>query len=172
MWTLFESLSLFSLLSITHEVTYDTFVCVNQRQQKILSQVEHTWWESEPDASAVCGEKLSTKGFRCAFIYFLWGIWAGWDKGESCLFVQKRQTFIFAMNRFIIIFVNNVICCGWWSDEQGEKTVVETDSETQWWPSQSRKETILNCLLKGKRCFIYKSKGGIGSRNIGPLERG
>jgi len=34
------------------------------------------------------------------------------------------------------------------------------------------KESILNCLLMGKRSFIYKSKGGIGSRNIRPLRRG
>jgi len=27
---------------------------------------------------------------------------------------------------------------------------------SQWWPSQSRKETILNCLLKRNRGFIYR----------------
>jgi len=33
-----------------------------------------------------------------------------------------------------------------------------------WWrPSQSRKESILNCLLIGSGVFIYKSKGRIGS---------
>jgi len=31
-------------------------------------------------------------------------------------------------------------------------------------PSQSRKESILNCVLIGKRCFIDKGWGGIGSR--------
>jgi len=38
--------------------------------------------------------------------------------------------------------------------------------------SQSRKESILNCLLMGTISFIYTSKGGIGSRNIRPLGRG
>jgi len=54
--------------------------------------------------------------------------------------------------------------------ETGGEVIVELKSQFR--PSQSRKESILNCLLKGKRCFIYKSKGGIGSRNIGPLGRG
>jgi len=44
--------------------------------------------------------------------------------------------------------------------------------KSQWRPSQSRKESILNCLLRGKWCYIYKSKGGIRSRNIRPLGRG
>jgi len=30
--------------------------------------------------------------------------------------------------------------------------------------SQSRKESILNCLLMGKEKLLYKSKGGIRSR--------
>jgi len=46
--------------------------------------------------------------------------------------------------------------------------------KSQWRPSQSRKESILNCLLIGSEGFIHKSKGGIGSarsdqENIGPL---
>jgi len=44
----------------------------------------------------------------------------------------------------------------------GGDVIVELNSQFR--PSQSRKESILNCLLKGKRCFIYKNKGGIGSR--------
>jgi len=48
---------------------------------------------------------------------------------------------------------------------------VITELKSQWRPFQSRKESILNCLFMGKRSFIYKSKGGIGSRNIGPLGR-
>jgi len=44
--------------------------------------------------------------------------------------------------------------------------------KSQWRPSQSRKESILNCLLMGKRCFKYTNKGGIRSRNIRPLGRG
>jgi len=52
----------------------------------------------------------------------------------------------------------------------GGEVIVELKSQCR--SSQSRKESILNCLLKVKRCFIYKSKGGIGSRNIGPLGRG
>jgi len=35
--------------------------------------------------------------------------------------------------------------------------------KSQWRPSQSRKESILNILLEGSGGFIYKSKGGIGS---------
>jgi len=54
--------------------------------------------------------------------------------------------------------------------ETGGDVIVELKSQCR--PSQSRKESILNCLLKGKRCSIYKNKGGIGSRNIGPLGRG
>jgi len=44
--------------------------------------------------------------------------------------------------------------------------------KSQWRHSQSRKESILNCLLMGKRCFIYKNKGGIGSRWLDLLEEG
>jgi len=44
--------------------------------------------------------------------------------------------------------------------------------KSQWRPSQSRKESILNRLFMGKGSLICKSKGGIGSRNIGPLGRG
>jgi len=40
---------------------------------------------------------------------------------------------------------------------------VNIELKSQWRPSQSRKESILNCLFMGKRSFIYKSKGGIGS---------
>jgi len=54
--------------------------------------------------------------------------------------------------------------------EMGWDMIVELKSQCR--PSQSRKESILNCLLRGKWCFTYKSKGGIGSRNIGPLGRG
>jgi len=39
-------------------------------------------------------------------------------------------------------------------------------------PPQSRKESMLSCLLIGSEGFIYKSKGGIGSRNNRPLRRG
>jgi len=39
---------------------------------------------------------------------------------------------------------------------------VNVELKSQWRPSQSRKESILNCLLMGNRGFIYKSKGGIG----------
>jgi len=44
--------------------------------------------------------------------------------------------------------------------------------KSQWRPSQSRKESILNCLLMGKMGFVHKSKGVVGSRNCGPLRRG
>jgi len=54
--------------------------------------------------------------------------------------------------------------------ETGGEMIVELKFQCR--PSQSRKESILNCLLKGKRCFLYKSKGGIGSRNIRPTGRG
>jgi len=37
--------------------------------------------------------------------------------------------------------------------ETGGEVIVELKSQCR--PSQSRKESILNCLLKGKRCFIY-----------------
>jgi len=40
---------------------------------------------------------------------------------------------------------------------------VNVELKCQQRPSQSRKESILNCLFMGKRSFIYKSKGGIGS---------
>jgi len=40
---------------------------------------------------------------------------------------------------------------------------VNVELKSKWRPSQSRKESILNCLLVGKRSFIYKSKGGVGS---------
>jgi len=40
---------------------------------------------------------------------------------------------------------------------------VNVELKSQWRPSQSRKESILNCLFMGERSFIYKSKGGIGS---------
>jgi len=49
---------------------------------------------------------------------------------------------------------------------------VIVELKSQFRPSQSRIESILNCVLKGKRCFIYKAKGWIGSRNIGTLGRG
>jgi len=49
---------------------------------------------------------------------------------------------------------------------------VNVELKSQWRPSQSRKESILNCLSVWKWSFIYKSKGGIGSENIGPLRRG
>jgi len=41
---------------------------------------------------------------------------------------------------------------------------VNVELKSQGRPSQSRKESILNCLLMEKRGFIYKSKGEIGSR--------
>jgi len=56
--------------------------------------------------------------------------------------------------------------------ENGMGGEVNVELKSQWRPSQSRKESILNCSFMGKRSFIYKSKGGIGSRNIGPLGRG
>jgi len=40
----------------------------------------------------------------------------------------------------------------------GGDMIVELKSQLR--SSQSRKESILNCLLKGKRCFIYKIKEG------------
>jgi len=49
---------------------------------------------------------------------------------------------------------------------------VNIELKSQWRPSRSRKYSILNCLFMGKRSFIYKSKGGIRLRNIGPLGRG
>jgi len=55
------------------------------------------------------------------------------------------------------------------TETEGEVIV---EPKSQFRPSQSRKESILNCLYMWKRSFIYKSKGGIGSRNIGPLGRG
>jgi len=58
----------------------------------------------------------------------------------------------------------------WNRTETGGEVIVELKS--QWRPSQSRKESILNCLFMGKGNFIYKGKGGIGSRNIGPFGRG
>jgi len=39
----------------------------------------------------------------------------------------------------------------------------KVELKSQWRPSQSRKESIPNCLLIGSGGFIYKSKGGIGS---------
>jgi len=36
--------------------------------------------------------------------------------------------------------------------------------KSQWRPSQSRKESTLNCLLMGRRCFIYTNEGRIRSR--------
>jgi len=54
--------------------------------------------------------------------------------------------------------------------ETGVVVIVELKS--QWRPSQSRKESILNCLFMEKGSFMYKSKGGIGSRNIKPLGSG
>jgi len=41
---------------------------------------------------------------------------------------------------------------------------VIVELKSQFRPSQSRKESILNFLLKGKRCFLYRNKGGTGSR--------
>jgi len=45
--------------------------------------------------------------------------------------------------------------------QSGRDVNVELESQRR--PSQSRKESILSCLLMGNRSFIYKSKGGIGS---------
>jgi len=36
------------------------------------------------------------------------------------------------------------------------------EQKSQWRPSQSRKESILNCLLMGNRGFMYKRGKGIG----------
>jgi len=44
---------------------------------------------------------------------------------------------------------------------------VNVELKSQWRPSQLRKESI----FMGKGSFISKSKGGIRSRNIGPLRR-
>jgi len=49
---------------------------------------------------------------------------------------------------------------------------MNVELKSQWRPSQSRKESILNYLFMGKKSFIYKSKGGIGSRNIEPPGKG
>jgi len=54
--------------------------------------------------------------------------------------------------------------------ETGGVLIVELKSQCR--SSQSRKESIPNCLFMGKGSFVYKSKGGIGSRNIKPLGRG
>jgi len=40
---------------------------------------------------------------------------------------------------------------------------VNVELKCQRRPSQSREESILNCLLIGSGGFRYKSKGGIGS---------
>jgi len=51
---------------------------------------------------------------------------------------------------------------------------VNVELKSLWRPSQSRKESILNCLFVGKRSFIYKRRDRIKvivSRNIRPLGR-
>jgi len=45
-------------------------------------------------------------------------------------------------------------CCGWERDEVG---IWDEIKKTQWWLSQSRKESILSCLLKDNMGFIYKN---------------
>jgi len=49
------------------------------------------------------------------------------------------------------------------SNTEVQTASVDEEQKSQWSPSQSRKESILNCLLMGNRGFIYKSKGGVGS---------
>jgi len=54
---------------------------------------------------------------------------------------------------------------------------VKHERERKRRPSQSRKESILNCLFMEGQCFIYTEKVGgqikvIGSRNKGPLRGG
>jgi len=49
---------------------------------------------------------------------------------------------------------------------------VNVELKFQWRPSQSRKESILNCLLMGNRGLYTKVKEGSDQENIGPLGRG
>jgi len=49
---------------------------------------------------------------------------------------------------------------------------VNVELKSYWRPSQSRKESILNCLFMGKRSFIYKSKGGSDQEISDLLEEG
>jgi len=49
---------------------------------------------------------------------------------------------------------------------------VNVELKSQWRPSQSRNESILNYLLTGKRGLYTKVKEGSDQENIVPLGRG
>jgi len=49
---------------------------------------------------------------------------------------------------------------------RGDKRCVSNKQKTQWWPSQSREESILKCLLIGNRGFSYKTVSRIFRANL------
>jgi len=49
---------------------------------------------------------------------------------------------------------------------------VNVEQKSQWRPSQSREESILNCSLMGKRGLYTKVKDGSDQENIRPLGKG